>query len=216
MTNTKDKRLLFAAILPAIATVVIAAYLLTNTTQEAQAIQTPVPEIGNIVREVETPQSHIAKGGSSAVEVDISPNQVSLSRGSTVTVDVHIKHIQGTAPFPFVNVKAVPPSGNIFYPPSLASSTTPEQRLQAAETGKLIPGSIDLGTLVSFSAASPIKIGAGGDQVVKMNISIPQDFPAEMIGHGVFLEVPIEVTDNNGKSDTVVWQNGGITVVVVG
>lgn len=215
MTTEKQKRLLFAAVLPTIATAAIVAYLLTNTTQEAQAIQAPVPEVGNIVREVNTPKSHIEKGGKSAVEVDVPIKQISMKRGSTATVDVHIKHIKGAVPFPFVDVKTVPPNGSIFYPPSLAASTTPEQRLQAAETGNLIPGSIDLGTLVSFSEVNPVSIGSGGTQVIRMNISIPQDFPAEMIGHGVFLEVPIQVTDSNGNSDTVVWQNGGIDVFVV-
>ncbi|MBI3638711.1 MAG: hypothetical protein HY223_00155 [Thaumarchaeota archaeon] len=217
MTKIHNKKLLFAAILPTIATAVIIAYLLASPTQQASAAQTPPPQVTRLGYDVETVDSYIAKGGKSIAKVEIPVKQVDVIRGSTAEVDLHLKHIAASAsPFASVNVKVLPLKGYTWYPASLASSTTFEQRVQAAETGNLIPGSVDLGSLVTFSETNSLAIGAGNEHIVKMFITIPKNLPDDIVGQGAFINIPIEVTDDSGNPDTVFVQSGGIKFQVVG
>jgi hypothetical protein len=218
MTKIQNKQqLLFATIIPAIATIAIAAYLFANTPQQASAVQTQPPQIARLGFDVETVDSYIAKGGKSIAKLEIPIKQVNLTRGSTAEVDLHLKHIAASAsPFTLVNVKILPPKGYTWYPASLASSTTFEQRVQAAETGKRIPGSVDLGSIVTFSETNPVPIGPGNEHVVKMFITIPKDLPDNIVGQGAFIRVPIEATDDMGHPNTVFVQSNGTKFQVVG
>lgn len=216
MTSFRNKKLLFVAILPTIVIATIAAVLLTNITQDAQAIQAPAQKLQSITFDVDTSDSFLAKGGRSIVKVETPVKEIKLTRGAVTTVDLHIRHVPGTNPFPTVNVKVSPPNGYIWYPPSIASSTTEEQRIHAAETGILIPGSIDLGKVVTFSEINSVAVGAGNEQIVRMFVTMPKDLPDNAIGHGAFLNVPIQVVDSNGNSDTVFSEGTGINFQVVG
>lgn len=213
MTRLTDKKLLYV-IMAVIATATITSYSSIDKLPQAQGTPgTLIPQSGIAFKEIKTPDSFIANGGKSAVKVEIPTDKVIVSRGNTVDVDIHIKHIAGVNPFPFVNVNVISPSG-IYYPPSVAASTTPEQRMHAIETGKLISGSIDTSTLVSYSETNPVKILPNGEQVIVMHLSIPKNTPNEVVGNEILLSVPIQVTDSNGNSDTVAWENGKIVVIV--
>lgn len=216
MTKINNKRLLFA-IIPTIATAVIVAYLLANTAQEAHAIQAPASKITRLGLEAETVDSYIAKGGKSIAKVEIPVKQVNITRGSTAEIDLHLKHIAaGSSPYSFVNMKVLAPKGYIWYPGSITSSTTFEQRIHATETGNLIPGSVDLSTLVTFSETNPVAIGAGGEYIVKMFITIPKNLPDDVVGQGVPISIPVEVTDDKGNPNTVFIQDGVVKFQVVG
>ncbi|MGI0074127.1 MAG: hypothetical protein ACREA3_09995 [Nitrosotalea sp.] len=165
--------------------------------------------------QVVTPYSFLENGGRSAVIIDVPIKQVNVTRGNTATVDVHIKHLAGKNPFPFVYAMLTPPFNNIWYPPSIANSTTQEERIHATETGNLISGSIDLGTLITFSETKPIKIKAGSEQIIKMYITVPQNLGEEFVGQGVNLNIPIKVTDNDGNSNTVIGQDGNVNFFIV-
>jgi hypothetical protein len=216
MTKIHNKKLLLAAILPAVATVAIVAFLLSSSTHEAQAVQTPAGQMGSIGLDVETSDSFLAKGGRSVVKIEMPINEVKLTRGVTTSVDLHIHHVAGINPFTYVSVTLLPPNGYIWYSAALTASTTPEQRLHAAETGQLIPGSIDLGKIVSFSETKPVTVGAGSEQVVKMYITMPKDLPDNVIGQGGYLNIPIKAADNNGDASTVYADSSGINFQVVG
>lgn len=164
---------------------------------------------------LQTPDSVIASGKGSAVKVEIPVNEITVNRGNSADVSVHIKYIAGTNSYPFVVAKLVPPVG-IYYPPMVASSTTPEQRMNAMETGTLIAGSINLNSLVSYSDVNPNKISPNNEQDIMMHISIPKDAPNELIGNSLSITVPIQVTDSDGNSGTVAWENGRITIHVMG
>ncbi len=216
MTKMSNKKTLFGAILATITFSVIVSYLLTDTTQDAQAVQSPVQTISGITFDVDTADSYLAKGGKSIVKVEFPVKELKLIRGVTTAIDLHVKHVAGANPFPLVNVKVVPPNGYIWYPASMASLTTADQRIHAAETGILIPGSVDLGKIVTFSEANSVAIAAGNEHVVKMYITMPKDLPDDVIGHGAFLNVPIQAEDSNGNSDTVFAESAGINFQVVG
>jgi len=216
MTLIKNKKLLFATILSAVVLATAMTLLVTNTTKEAVAqVKQPDGPIGVNLVTVSSPEEHIANGGKSAVKVEIPVKHVMLKRGTTTTVDITLRHLGGKDPYPLVNVGIISPYHDIYYPPALTASTTSEQRLNAIETGNQIPGSVDLSTLISYSETGPMKIGSNGKYVIKMYITIPNDIPVDMIGHGGHLEIPLKVTDSDGNSNTVVWQNGGIDFTVV-
>lgn len=216
MTKIHNKKLLFTAI-PTIITAVIVAYLLANTAQEAHAVQVPAPAVTRMGHDVETIDSYIAKGGKSIAKVEIPVKQVNLTRGNTAEIDLHLKHIAaGSNPYSVVNMKVLPLKGYTWYPASLASSTTFEQRVHAAETGSLIPGSVDLGTLVTFSEANPVAVGPGGEYIVKMFITMPKNLPDDVVGQGAPIDIPIEVTDDKGNSNTVFMQDGVVKFQVIG
>ncbi|MBI3640345.1 MAG: hypothetical protein HY223_08535 [Thaumarchaeota archaeon] len=185
--------------------------LLVSTKNESSAEMRGMTGIGLTVV---TPYDYIAHGGRSAVIIEPLINQVNLTRGKTTTVDLHVRHLAGTNPFPFVYVTPSPPYGNIWYPPALASSTTPEQRIHAEESGKLISGSVDLGTLVSFQEKIPIKIAAGGEEVVKMYVSVPATLGDEFVGQGTFLSIPIKAVGGDTNS-TILSQAGGVNFFIV-
>lgn len=216
MTSIQNKKLLFATTLSAVILAATIMLLVTNTTQEAVAQVKQPGAIQGIGFVVQTPTDYVANGGKSAVQVEIPVQHIDVKRGTTTTVDVTLEHIASNNPYPFVNVDIITPYHEIYYPPSLTASTTEEQRLNATETGKLIPGSVDLSTLVSYSETGPITIDAGGKYVVKMYVTVPNDIPSDMIGNGGHIQIPLEVTDSNGNSNTVIWQNGGIDFTVVG
>lgn len=216
MTSIQNKKLLFATTLSAVVLVTAMVFLATTTTQEAIAQVKQPGTIQGINFVTQSPEDYITKGGKSAVQVEVPVKQITVKKGTTATVDIILKHMSGNNPYPFVNVSIVTPYHAIYYPPALTASTTPEQRLNAAETGNLIPGSVDLSTLVSYSETGPMKIGASGNHVVKMYVTIPDNIPPDMVGHGGHLEIPLKVTDSDGNSNTIVWQNGGIDFTVVG
>jgi hypothetical protein len=116
---------------------------------------------------------------------------------------------------PSVTVKVSPPTGYILLPKSVAETTTPEQRLQAAQTGHIIPGGIDLGSLMTFTglpADRSMSIAANNEQIVQVRISLPADFPAEMVGRG--FHIPIMVEAMAGDGSMIVAENNGVDIQV--
>ncbi|GEM_PF-3313259 len=217
MTNIPKKKLL-VAILPTVVAATVIAYLSMGSLNEAHAA-TQVQTI-NVTKAsfdvIDNPTSFFARGGKSAVTVEPLLNEVRLTRGSSTVVDLNVQHVASANPFPTVSVKALPPNGYIWYPPSVTASTTLDQRVNAAATGKLIPGSIDLGTLVTFSDPNPAVIQPSGKQVVHMTITLPKDIPDNAVGQGIYLPIPVQVTDSNGNSNTVFADTHGIEVIVGG
>lgn len=213
MTFNKNKKLLFATTVSTVALVAMMVFLVTNTGQAAVA-QVTQPQPGSINLIVNTPQSFVASGGRSAIQMDVPVTHIDLKRGTTTTVDITLTHLASKNPFPYVNVNVVTPYHEIFYSPALTASTTPEQRMNAAQTGNLISGSIDLSTLVSYSETGPIRMDASGQHTIKMYITVPANMTSDFTGSGHF-EIPLQVTDSDGNSNTVVWQNGRIDFTVV-
>lgn len=216
MTKITNKKLL-VALLPAIVVATVVTYLSIGSVHEANAaIQVQTMNVTKASFDVVENQAvFFSKGGRSAVTVEPVVGEIRLTRGVPTNVDLEIQHISSANPFPTINVKTLSPNGYIWYSPSLTSSTTYDQRVQAAETGKLIPGSIDLGTLVTFSNNS-VDVQAGTTQVIHMTITLPKDIPDDAIGQGIYVPIPVQVVDSDGKSNTVFVQSHGVEVVIGG
>lgn len=183
--------------------------------QSAQAVvQEPPAESGgdSISLQVLEAGSFVQQTGKSAVKAEFASKEVSVARGNTVTVQARIQHVGGANAESAVNVKVLPPVGYILYPPSLAKSTTLEERVQAAETGNLIAGSIDLGQLVTVVGSNQKAIEKAGEQVFQIQISVPKDLSDEMVGSGFHIPLIVQATDNSGN--LVFTDSTGIDVTV--
>jgi hypothetical protein len=160
--------------------------------------------------------SFLAEGGRAAVVMERPTDIVKVARGESVSTPIIIKHIAGSNPSSYVDVKISAPNGYILYPVSLAATTTEEERQQASLTGKLIAGSIDLGTLFAATDADAhTKVNAGASYTAHVTLMIPKTFPDEMVGKTIDLPIIITATDDTGSADTVYVENSSVIVEVV-
>jgi hypothetical protein len=157
----------------------------------------------------------LAEGGKAAVVMERPTDIVKVARGESVSTPIIIKHIAGSNPSSYVDVKISAPNGYILYPASLAATTTEEERQQASLTGKLIPGSIDLGTLVLTNDANAhAKVNPGATYTAHVTFAIPKTFPDEMVGKTMDLPIIITATDDTGNADTVFVENNSVVLEV--
>lgn len=193
----------------------------TGPSQDAQAVVQAPPAVAaeedaNTSMKPMTAESYVQETGKSAVKAEFPVKEIQLKRGTSGTVNVHIKHLGGVNAESSVTVKVSPPTGYILLPKSVAETTTPEQRLQAAQTGQIIPGGIDLSSLMTFTglpADRSMSIAANNEQIVQVRISLPADFPAEMVGRG--FHIPIIVEAIAGDGSMIVAENNGLDIQVV-
>jgi len=180
--------------------------------QSAQAVtqETPIESGGSISLQVIEPESFVQQTGISAVLSQVASEQVSIKRGSSANIEVQVKHIGGANAAESINVKVLPLIGYTLYPPSLAKSTTPEERFEAARTGTAIPGSFDLGKFVTIVGPNEKAVSKANEQAFNVLISIPEDLPDEL--KEIFIPINIEATDSDGNA--VPGQSTGIMVVV--
>jgi hypothetical protein len=179
-------------------------------------IEHPVDNVVTISHKADTPESYLADGGRAAVVMELPTKHVIISKGEDATAPVVLRHLSGSNnPSSFVDVKLSPPNGYIYYSASLAKSTTEEQRMEAAMTGNLITGSIDLGTFVEFDDASANpKIDADATSIVQARFVVPANIPDEMIGQTI--QLPIILSAFDDKGDEVFTQNDLLEVEIVG
>lgn len=180
--------------------------------QSVQAViqEPPTEDVDSISFQVPEPESFVQQTGKSAVVSQVASDRISIKRGGLANVEVLAKHIGGANAAESINVKVLPPIGYTLYPPSVAKSTTPEERFEAARTGTTIPGSFDLGKFVTIVGPNEKAVSRASEQAFTIMISIPKDLPEEL--EEIFIPVNIEATDGNGN--TVPGQSTGVTVVV--
>ncbi|AIC15564.1 exported protein of unknown function [Nitrososphaera viennensis EN76] len=160
--------------------------------------------------------SFLAEGGRAAVVMERPTDIVKVARGESVSTPIIIKHIAGSNPSSYVDVKISAPNGYILYPASLAATTAEEERQQASLTGKLIPGSIDLGTLVATNDANAhVKVNPGASSTAHVTLTVPKTFPDEMVGETIDLPIIITATDDAGNADTVYIENNSVVLEVI-
>lgn len=158
------------------------------------------------------PGDYATETGKSTAMTEVALEEISLKRGESANIQVLVKHLGGANADQSINVKVLPPIGYILYPPSVGKSTTAEERGQAAMSGNLIPGTIDLATFVTIPGSSQKAIEKASQQEYSFVISIPKDLPDEFVGEAIFVPINIEPTDMNGRA--IPGLGTGITVVV--
>lgn len=153
-----------------------------------------------------SPAEFFKLGGKSVVTITPDVSSLNLERGSTAKVVFTISHIGGPNPLPTVT-----PVGNgianVFIPASAVNMTTPKERAALMSAHRPIPGAIDLNSLVSFSAADK-NLKPGDTEEIEMSISIPRDWPEDLVGETIFFAPSFGTTENYEFPDLMMQQTG--------
>jgi hypothetical protein len=136
------------------------------------------------------PGIFLAQGGKSVVTVKADNQDISLTRGSTARVVLTLSHMPGQNPLPFVNIVDAK-INNGYIPAYLANQTTPEQRVEALQAGKPIPGAIDLNSLVTFESKPTVAIKPNESKQIFMDIAIPKDWDDRMVGENILFSIGV-------------------------
>ncbi|MEP0825936.1 MAG: hypothetical protein HRF40_10655 [Nitrososphaera sp.] len=163
-----------------------AAGLQNNAAANAVASD-KLPE-GTAIEGTTTPQKFLQNGGRSVIVIKPETTVNTASRGSTITIPLNIVHEAGTNPLPSVTVTSYG-IANTMIPPSVANATTAEDRVNAIKTtGRPIAGAIDLNSIVTFSDRV-VTLKPGESKQVNMIVTIPKDWPDELVGKDIFFSV---------------------------
>ena len=214
MTNGRpSKTFVVAAVALAVTTGLVASAFLAFPFggQKVDAANEANTDSSFISLEVLEPATYSRDTGRSSVLVDFDGEPVEIKRGSSATVEMVAKHLGGAEADQSVNVRILPPIGYTLYPPSVAESTTAEERFESAKSGRVLAGAIDLGELVTIVGADEKAVEKSGQQTFSVMISIPEDYPDELLGEE-FIPINAEATDSNGNP--IPAQGTGITIVV--
>lgn len=188
-----------------IAAAVIFATSSANPKIPAEAV-TQEPSRGYEVNSFDTPEKFMAEqGGRAAVIMQKSADTYKLSRGESATIPIELTSSSGGKnPSEFVNIEIASPHGYFFYPAAVAELTTEEERTEAALTGKLIPGSIDLGTFIRVDEENDlVRMVANQSRSFQLTLTVPEDLPESMSGKTIEIPIIIAATDDKGNPDTV-------------
>ena len=203
----------FAAVMAAL-TLLVATSIWSQTEQvDAEVEQDTKP-----IRSIDTPEAFMAVGGGRAAVVMERPtNDFQVSRGQSTTASIVLKTLAaGDSPSQFVNIQVSGPKGTFLYPSDLAATTTEEQRMEAAMTGRQIPGSIDLNAFVTVDAANAnMRVDSNQNKVVQVQLSVPKDFPDSMVGKTFEIPIIITATDDAGNPDTVYVEGSYVVLEVM-
>jgi hypothetical protein len=160
-----------------------------------------------------TPDEFLQEGGKSVIAITPASDVIDAARGSVVKATLTLQHIPGANPLPSVTVVANG-IGNGIIPPSVEKSTTPEERASTlSTTGKPVAGAIELNSLVTFSPTA-VTLKPGESQQIDMYITIPKDWPDELVGTNVWFSVIFGEGESYDYRDLLIDQTG-INVHVV-
>ena len=158
--------------------------------------------------------SYVKETGNSAVKAMFTEKTVQLKRGSEATLNLAIMHIGGLNAKPIAQVMVSQPTGYILLPKSVAEKTTPEQRLEVATTGTVIPGGIDMASFVTINASDRnLSLAVNIQHAMQVKITMPKDLPDELVGTGFHIPIILTATDTNGNP--IVAENNGIDVEIL-
>jgi hypothetical protein len=164
----------------------------------------------SIVTSLRTVDDYLTETGKSVVKIEWPSEKVSIKKGSEVNLAPMAKHLAGANADQSVTVRVLPPDGYVLYPPSVAESTTSEQRFEAQIAGTPLPGGIDLGTLLRINAPNDKAVSKGDSGAFDISITIPENFPDTVKE----FELPIIVEATDGNGNAVPTQASGIMIEV--
>lgn len=161
------------------------------------------------------PGLFLANGGKSVILVhpDNNNSKLNVTRGSTGTIFLTLTHRHAGHPLPSVEITNVT-INNGYIPAYAANLTTPEQRVEALQAGKPIPGAIDLNSLVKFTPKQ-VTLQPGESKQIRMDITIPKDWDDRMVGENILFSVAMIPKQGYDYHDLLVKQIA-VTVHITG
>lgn len=134
--------------------------------------------------------------GISAILVEPEPKVIHMKRGETVEVTFWFSYLKGSkGVYPSITILLdLPPlnkrkMGSFIGPSSVTNQYGDEYIQEKLKKGEMIPGMVDLYSLV-YSPISSITLKPGEKKAVKMYVAIPGSFPTEFVSE----EWPVLIT----------------------
>lgn len=193
-----------------VATLLVVAVFSSQQTTSAQ-LSTDKAPLGDEIRPggPKTPKEFLESGGKSVIKVVPDSDIVEGSRGSTVKATFTLTHIENPTMRGLSRVSIVSNGvANGIIPPSVAATTTPQERTDVLkETGKAIKGAIELDSLVTFSPKTVV-LAPGESKKVDMYITIPADWPDELVGQNIWFSVIFGEGESYDYRDLLIDQSG--------
>jgi hypothetical protein len=150
----------------------------------------------------------------SYIIADITPSKITISRGTTQQLILNLTYSYRSTEQPdpqAVTVQLVPKHQYAFSPDirHLPADQLVKKVMDGEITGKYSDGIVDLSPYISYSDNGPIQLQRGESKLVAMTISIPADFPDNMLNHPTIVNVGMDTnshvgTLSNGVEMTVV------------
>lgn len=155
-----------------------------NVTSTVQTMTTKYEAVINVVG----PQAWLQAGRRGAITGSFNAWEINVTRGKTVDVVLTLKYTPGVNPLP--NVTITPHGdGGMILPPSVSASVDPLQTIRSMQQNKSISGALFTKDLTSFEPSS-ISLKPGESKEIVVHITVPQNWPDEMVGK----ETPITPT----------------------
>lgn len=158
------------------------------------------------------PEQLLANGGQAAVAVTTADTDINAARGSTVKASFTLTYQPGVMPPDRLTVVSQGIWGKLL-PPSVATAKAPQEIFDELQTTGAIAGSIDLTPLVRFQPGAVI-LTPGESKTVDMYITIPQNWPDEMVGKTVDFSPKFSILEQDGTKQIGLY-NSITTVHVV-
>jgi hypothetical protein len=161
----------------------------------------------------DTPEAFLANEGRSAVEMLAQTEEVNAKRGEVVDIPVSFEHHAGLNPYSKLTVKHLETSA-LIYPPSVAKATTPEERTTMLANGEIPEGAIIVSSLFTLEPGT-VDLNAGETKSGVMRITLPKDFPDEMVGNFFYISPEFELLgQGDPAAGDVELYTFGVKVVV--
>lgn len=184
---SKATKILVAVVLPAIAVAAFSSVLLSSQVTKTEATQSQPPPVTGPMTAKQMFQQGLA---TDLIDGKPAINTVNLKRGETIVVPITMKHLSHT------NDQAITLSNfhntlRNFAPSALAGMTDQEfDEMIAASL--VVKGELPVNDYVSFSEPS-LTIPPSASAPLLMTISIPSDFPDEMLDKVMTVNVTYEI-----------------------
>lgn len=211
----KSTRILVPSITAAVAALLMVAVFASQKPIIAQPSTIPAP-MGDEIRPggPMTPSEFLASGGKSVIKVVPDSDVVQGQRGTTVKATFTLSHIENATTHGIPKVSIVASGiGNGIILPSAASNTSEQDRTDAVKATGKPSGAVDLNSLVTFSPKAVV-LAPGESQKVDMYITIPTDWPDELVGQDIWFGVIFGEGQSYDYRDLLIDQSG-VTLHVV-
>ncbi|MBI2938411.1 MAG: hypothetical protein HYY22_09405 [Thaumarchaeota archaeon] len=160
-----------------------------TTIQDAVSANQTNTIIHKTIKSIVGPQEWLLQAdGKGTITGSFNVEKINVTRGSTVDVVLTLKYQPGVNSLP--NVAITPHGdGGMILPPSVAASIEPLQTIRLMQQNKPIPGALFTKDLTSFEP-SAISLKPDESKEIVVHITVPQNWPDEMVGK----ETPISPT----------------------
>jgi hypothetical protein len=187
----KKTKVLLAVVLPFVAVVVIASALFANPVERTEAAQPQAA--ASAAGGAMTSKAMFQKGLiTDLIDGKPSTDTITVKRGQTITVPITMDHLSNTSEEKTVTLSDFHnPLRN--FAPSAMQNLSDEEFEELIAHDSFVSGELPVNEYVSFSSPS-LAIPSHASAPLIATVSIPEDFPDEMLGKRMTIAVAYELS----------------------